>query len=95
MENTIGSVLVVSEYSILHNWLLVSNPIFLYCTHCEAQYRLQYKFLNQYGSHYTFPLVDGQTGFVRFPAKTHGIRVHADVITEDVVKSQVQGTREM
>jgi hypothetical protein len=28
-----------------------------------------------------------------FPAKTHNEGVHADVIAEDVVESQVQGTR--
>ena len=41
------------------------------------------------------PLVDEQTGFVLFPAKTHDEGVHADVIAEDAVKHQVQGTRQM
>jgi hypothetical protein len=40
-------------------------------------------------------VVDEQTRFVLFTAKTHDKGVHADVIAEDVVKRQVQGTRQM
>ena len=39
--------------------------------------------------------MDGHAGFVPFPAKTLDKGVHADVIAEDVVNSQVQGTRQM
>jgi hypothetical protein len=51
--------------------------------------------LNQYNLQYKFPLVDGQTGFVLFPAKTCDEGVHTDIIAEDVVKHQVQGMRQM
>ena len=56
---------------------------------------LHYDLLNQYDSQYKFPLVDGQTGFVLFPAKTCDEGVHTDIIAEDVVKHQVQGMRQM
>ena len=39
--------------------------------------------------------MDEQTGFVLFPVKTHDEGVHADVYLEDVVKRQVQGTRQV
>jgi hypothetical protein len=39
--------------------------------------------------------VDGQTGFILFPAKTLDKGVHADIIAEDVINPQVQETRQM
>ena len=96
VENTVGLVLEESKYSILDNWVLFSILKFLYCTfsfelvQAAVQFPESVRFAVQIST-----VVDEQTGFVLFPAKTHDKGVHADSIAEDVVKRQVQWTRQM